>query len=121
MLSTYEVSEAPLTVTGPMNSNVFPLLESRIVCVAQVGAQNPMLTASDSTVTLAEADFEESAVLVADTVRVSEADKDVGAANWPEGEMVPVRELPPSTPFTLQVTEPDRPFTRAVNDMSPAV
>src|SRR5207245_600149 len=62
------------------------------------------LDAGSVIVTKAEADFVVSAALVAFTVTVAGLGTVAGAAYSPEVEMVPVVELPPVNPLTLQVT-----------------
>lgn len=63
-----------------------------------------VMAMSLETVTCADADFEESAWLVAVTVIVAEEGKSAGAVYTPAGVIVPTAELPFETPFTLQVT-----------------
>src|ERR1035441_6052016 len=121
MLSAYAVLEVPLTVTGPMKSIGPPPVDSAIVSHSRAAEHHPMLIVFESTVTLADADIEESAVLVAGTVIVGDDDRGEGAVNSPEEEMVPVRALPPSTPFTLHLTPPAPPLTRAENCWLPPV
>jgi hypothetical protein len=121
MLKAYAVLEVPLTVTGPMKSIGPPPVDSAIVSHSVAAEHHPMLIAFESTVTLADADFDESALLMAATVTVADDDRGEGAVNSPEEEIMPVRALPPSIPFTLHVTPPAPPLTVAENCWLPPV
>jgi hypothetical protein len=71
---------------------------------------------------MADADFVVSATLVAVTVTVFGLGTEPGAVNSPPVETVPVVELPPCAPFTLQVTAVlEEPETVAVKDCAAPV
>jgi hypothetical protein len=72
--------------------------------VAEVGEMVMLTAAGAVTVTAAEADLVESACDTAVTVTVAGLGTDAGAVYKPELEIVPTVALPPTTPFTCQVT-----------------
>ncbi len=70
----------------------------------------------DVTVTVAEADTDESAFETAVTETLEGFGTALGAVKRPEVEILPTTELPPVAPSTFQVTAVlELPFTVAVN------